>query len=114
LSGKYLKKPQEVAMKILVDKEDVINARKNIARIENHPLLHGLIIGDVVKNIATEVDDLLLKMLTENEESVHPPIGNIEFLTSSAIQEGNCVFISTRTDAVRIKQALVDHYQENK
>jgi hypothetical protein len=101
-------------MKILVDKEDIVNAHLAIERINNHPLLHGLIIGDIVKDIATEADDLLVKILKENDSSVAPFVGDMKIITSDAIKEGTCVFISTLTDTSRIRKMLVEQYQEKK
>lgn len=101
-------------MKILVDKEDIEKAHAEIARLQNHPLLHGLIIGDIVKDIATEADDLLLKILKENESSTAPFVGDIKIITSDALKEGTCVFISTLTDTSRIRKMLIEQYQGNK
>jgi hypothetical protein len=101
-------------MKILVDREDIEKAHDELARLKDHPLLHGLIIGDIIKNIAITADNLLLKILKENESPTAPFLGNTTCLTSDAIKEGTCIFISTLADTSRIRQALVDQYQENK
>jgi hypothetical protein len=100
-------------MKIIVDKQDIVNAHLAIKRLQDHPLLQGLIIGDIVEEIATEADDLLLKILKENESPVVAPfVGDVTLLTSDAIKEGTCVFISTLTDTSRIRKMLIEQYQE--
>jgi len=90
-----------------------------------------LVDRDLMVEIATMLEQMIRKnprnkeelqrRLNEIEEAfadnlkpINPSIGDIKILTSDAIKEGTCVFISTLTDTSRIRKMLIEQYQDTK